>query len=308
MKRFIKEIVFLGLPLVLWAFFVVLIDPFNYFDISSLISNKLKEVNAFEVNPLLYTVIDLHHNPTENILIGDSRTEALPLDEIEKYSGKEYKKLIIYSAKLNEIFDLIYLANKEKKLKHVVIGINFSLFNEFAYNDRVKNVQDIIGNPLKYIYNKNVAQVCYYLIKAVFTGKGIDSKPDMTKEEFWKYIIETRAYQWYGKYKFSEKLENDLLALDNFAKENNIKLTFIIIPHNKEFHNRLVEFGLSEEENKFKTIMKNLNAEVVDYDYDNAITENKNYFLDPVHYNDEVGHILVNEIWNDKYTIGKKLK
>ena len=170
MKRFIKEIVFLGLPLVLWAFFVVLIDPFNYFDISSLISNKLKEVNAFEVNPLLYTVIDLHHNPTENILIGDSRTEALPLDEIEKYSGKEYKKLIIYSAKLNEIFDLIYLANKEKKLKHVVIGINFSLFNEFAYNDRVKNVQDIIGNPLKYIYNKNVAQVCYYLIKAVFTG------------------------------------------------------------------------------------------------------------------------------------------
>ena len=96
MKRFIKEIVFLGLPLVLWAFFVVLIDPFNYFDISSLISNKLKEVNAFEVNPLLYTVIDLHHNPTENILIGDSRTEALPLDEIEKYSGKEYKNKHVF--------------------------------------------------------------------------------------------------------------------------------------------------------------------------------------------------------------------
>ena len=308
MNKFLRNIAFLGLPLVIWAFFVILIDPFNYFGISSLISKEKKEQNALTVNPLLYNVIDLHHNPVENILIGDSITNALPLDEIEKISGEKYKKLILYSAKLNEIFEMIYLANSQKKLKNLVIGINFSLFNEFAFNDRVKTIESIIKKPLKYIFNRNVAQVCFYIMKAVFTGENINTNPPMLKDEFWKYIIETRAYQWYGRYKFSEKLQNDLMVLDSFAKENNIKLTFIIVPHNREFHNRLVEFGLSEAENKFKTIMGNLNATVIDYDYENIITVNKNNYSDPLHYNNEIGHLIVNEIWKDSLMIGRRLK
>jgi hypothetical protein len=308
MNKFLRDIAFLGLPLVTWAFFVILIDPFNYFGFSSLISKEKKEQNPSKVNPLLYNVIDLHHDPSEYIIIGDSRIGLLPLNEIEKNSGKKYKKLILNGAKLNEIFDLIYLANSEKKLKHLVVGINFSMFNEFAYNDRVKNVEGIVKNPLKYIYNRNVAQVCYYLMKAVVIGENINTIPSITKEEYWSYIIENIAYQWYGKYKYSEKLKNGLLTLDFFAQENNIKLTFIIVPHNREFHNRLVEFGLSEEEKKFKTIMKNLNATVIDYDFENEITENKNYFVDPYHSNDEVGHLIANEIWNDNFIIGRKLK
>lgn len=308
MTKFIRDILFLGLPLIFWAFLVILIDPFNYFGVSSLISKETKEQNSLQVNSLLYNVIDLQHAPVENLLIGDSRTGRLPLDEIQNISGKEYKKLILYGAKLNEIFDIIYLAHDKKKLNHLVIGINFSMFNEFAYNDRVKNVKEVVKNPLSYIYNRSVAQVCYFILKAVIIGKNINTTPGMTKEEYWKYIIENRAYQWYGRYKYSEKLQTDLLALDHFAKDNNINLTFIIIPHNQEFRNRLVEFGLSEEENRFKTLLENLNATVIDYDFENEITLNKIYFTDPVHYTNEIGHLIVNEVWNDSLNIGKKLK
>lgn len=298
----------LGLPLLIWAFLMILIDPFNYFGLSSLISKETKEQNSLQVNPLLYYIIDLQHDPVENLLIGDSRTGRLPLDEIQNISGKEYKKLILYGAKLNEIFDIIYLANNEKKLNHLVIGINFSMFNEFAYNDRVKNVKEVVKNPLSYIYNRSVAQVCYYILKAVIIGKNINTTPGMTKEEYWKYMIENRAYQWYGRYKYSEKLHNDLLALDHFAGDNKINLTFIIIPHNKEFRDRIVEFGLSEEENRFRALLENLNATVIDYDYENEITLNKNYFTDPVHYNNEIGNLIVNEVWKDSLIIGRKLK
>jgi hypothetical protein len=308
MWKFIKYILFLMLPLVLWALFVIIIDPCNYFGYSSVISNEIKEQNALMLNPLLYQAIDLHHYPCENMLIGDSRTETLPLKEIENISKKEYKKLTIYGAKLNEIFDLVYLANSEKKLKETVIGINFNMFNEFGYDDRVSNIKNILKNPLKYIYNRNIGQLCYYLIKASITGKKISSIPLMSKEEWWKWIIETKAYQWYGKYQYSEKLHNELLTLDNFAKKNDIKLTFIIVPHNREFHARLVDLGLSKDEINFKKIMANLNAKVIDYDYENKITLNKNYFIDPIHYNDEIGQLIVDEVWNDDYIFGKKLK
>ena len=130
----------------------------------------------------------------------------------------------------------------------------------------------------------------------------------MSREEFWRWNIETKAYHWYGKYKYSDKLHNDLLAMDSFTKNNNIKLTFIIVPHNREFHNWLVEFGLSKDENNFKTIMANLNATVIDYDYENVITTNKNNFSDPLHYNYKVGHLIVNEVFKDSLIIGRKLK
>jgi hypothetical protein len=308
MNKFIKNIAFFGLPLVLWAFFVILIDPFNYFNFSSLISKKIKEQNALEVNPLLYNAIDYRNDPCENVLIGDSRTEALPIDEIELICGETYKKLTIDGAKLNEIFDLIFLANGQKKLKHLVIGINFNMFNEFAYADRVTNIKSILKNPLRYIFNRNVAQVCFYVIRATFAGENIKSTPPMSREQYWKWYIETKAYYSYAKYKPSEKLHNDLLAMDSFAKANNIKLTFIIVPHNREFHNRLVEFGLSKEENNFKKIIANLNATVIDYDYENIITTNKDNFSDPVHYKNNVGHLIVNEVFKDSLIIGRKLK
>lgn len=307
MNKFLKTIFFLLLPLILWIFLVIIIDPFNYFRISALISTETKQKNAYKLNPLLYSVIDFRNNPCDNILIGDSRTGALPIEEINRLSGEIYKKITIDAAKLNEIFDLIYLADDYKRLKNLVIGVNFNMFNEFGYANRVKNVKDILDNPLKYIFNRSVAQVCYYTLKSAISGKNVESTPPMSREEFWEWNINNKAYHWYGKYKYSEKLHEDLLALDTFAKDNNIKLVLIIVPHHKEFHDKLVEFGLSEEELEFKKILSRLNAEVIDYDYENEITNIKENFSDPVHYNKAIGHLIVNEIWKSQFIIGRKL-
>jgi hypothetical protein len=308
MNKFFKDILLILLPLVLWSLFVVLIDPYNYFNISSLMSTAVKEKNSKNVNEILYNVIEYTHNPGDNLLIGDSRINYLPVNEIESISGEKYKKLVIPSAKLNEIFDMVYLANSTIKLRHIIIGINFTMMNEYAYADRIRNVKEILHNPLKYIFNRNIAQACYYVIKAKILNKNVETIPPMTREEWWKFFIETKSFEWYGKYRYSEKLSNNLIALDNFAKENNIELTLIDVPLNTEFRNKLVVYGLSEDEKNFKSTLGKLNAKVVDFDYENIITNNKDNFVDPIHTKLTIGHIIVNEVMKDSLVIGRRLK
>lgn len=305
MKRFLLNCFYLTIPFIVWAVVTVVVDPFNYFNFDFF--SKSSKKSAEGLNQLMYRTIDYKHDPCENILIGDSRTDLLPINLIEKLSNKKYKKLNTNAAKLNEIFELFYLVNEQKPLKRVVIGINFNMFNKYGFQDRISGLKNVLDNPLMYLYNKDVAEATLVTMEYIITKKNVDQKPPMTKEEFWKFNIQTKASDWYGKYAFPTELYKQLLDFDKFTKSHNIEVTFIIVPHNNEFHNRLIEFGLVEEEKRFKQIMSNLNAKVYDFDYLNPITLDKNNFTDPVHYNDSIAKLIVEEVWNNKLLIGKKL-
>lgn len=302
MKKFLKKIFLIISPIILWGLIIILIDPFCYFDHS--IVNKEHKKSSEMLNTLLYRTIDYEKHPCENMLIGDSRTDALPKELIEKLTSKKWKKLNTNAAKLNEIFDLFYMANENLKIKRVIIGINFNMFNEYGYMDRVTGIKKIQENPFMYIYNKDVAEAAYYILNNLISKKSFNSTPLMTKEEFWDWNISTKATHWYGKYKFPNELHKKLIDFDEFTKANNIEVIFIITPHHQEFHERLKYFGLEEEEKKFKEIMFKLNANVYDYDYDNEITRYRSNFNDPIHYNNAIGQLIVNEIFNNDLKIG----
>jgi hypothetical protein len=305
MRRFIVNSFLIAIPFMIWGLFIIAVDPFNYFNLR-LFSNESKK-SAEDLNQLMYRTVDYIKSPCENILIGDSRTELLPIELLQEIDNRKYKKMNTSGAKLNEIFELFYLANEHQKIKRVVIGINFNMFNKYGYQDRVSGLKRVLDNPLMYVYNKDVADAAYITSKYILTKKGVDFKPPMSVDEFWKWSIETKASDWYGKYEFPDKLHQELLDFDNYAKEKGIDVTFIIAPHHEEFHDRLVGFGLKEEEQRFKKIMAGLHAKVYDYDYPNAVTAAKNNFKDPVHYNDSIGNLIVKEIWNKKLLIGKEL-
>lgn len=307
MIRFLKNSLILSAPFVFWVIFVVVIDPFNYFGFSNAISGEVKEQNSGRLNTLLYRTISFKRYPTANILIGDSRTDLLPVSELERITGKHFGKLTNNAAKLNEIFELFYFANSYHKLETVVIGINFNMFNEYGYADRVKDIKEIISFPPRYVFSTSVAEACYFVLRAQIIGKDISDVPPMTREEFWKWNIEEKATHWYGKYKYPNELYAQMRKLDDFAIRNDINLIFIVVPHHREFHDRLIEFGLLNEELKFKEYLSSLNAKVIDYDFENEITIDKENFTDPVHYQESIGRLMVNEIWGNKILIGKPL-
>jgi hypothetical protein len=94
--------------------------------------------------------------------------------------------------------------------------------------------------------------------------------------------------------------------MEAYCKANNINLRLLIVPHQEEFHDRLVEFNLTREEKNFKNEIKNI-GRVIDFDFPNSITNCKSCFSDPIHTTDSVSKIIVNEIFSDSLTIGREL-
>ena len=297
-------------PIIAWICIVVIVDPFNYFNVSNTISENAKERSAQQINSLLYNTINFKNNLTNSIIIGDSRIRKLPTEEIKKLTGDDYYTMHSNAAKLNEIIDLfwfsdsLYFSASSTNLENVIIGINFNLYNEYSYSNRVADVKKLLDNKFIYIFNWSILEAVYLALKNDFFSLNPNKKKN--KETSWDYIIKTIAKNHYSKYKHPKETLLRLGEIGSYCKVNNINLVFLIVPHHKEFHNRLVKFNLVDEEENFKNDIKNI-GRVIDFDFPNSITNCKSCFSDPIHTTDSIGEIIVREIFSDSIIIGKEL-
>jgi hypothetical protein len=303
-KILLKKGFIFMLPILAWITIVVIVDPFNYFNISQKISEKAKLESAQKLNSLLYNVIDFKNSPSPHIIIGDSRIRKLPTDRIKELSGDDYHTLHANAAKLNEIIDLFWVADAYSELENVILGVNFNLYNEYAYSDRVTDAKELIKNPLIYIFNLDVLETVYLAVKNEFFG--IKKKEKRNGKLFWEYTINTVASNHYSKWKKPEKTLKRLKELSDYCKQKNINLTLLIVPHHKEFHDQLIKYDLSKAEINFKNKIKEI-GKVIDYDFPNRITNCKDCFGDPLHATDSISKVIIEDLFSDTLIIGKVL-
>src|SRR5579883_3191776 len=117
---FLRRSLLFVAPLVVWIIFIMIVDPFDYFNLVHLIPEQIKVDNAATLNKIMFTMLKAKHDPSENVIIGDSRVEDLSLEEIDQVSGKRYCRLSSNALKLNEALDLFWFANRLKPVKRVV--------------------------------------------------------------------------------------------------------------------------------------------------------------------------------------------
>jgi len=319
LKKIITKFSVFAIPILIWIGLLSIVDPFNYFQLNNFISIKSKEKTAKKFNSLLYNTIAFKNNPSPNIIIGDSRIKRFPLESIKKLSGDDYFILHSNAAKLNEIIDLFWLTNKKIKLENVIIGINFNLYNEFAYANRVSEVEEMTQNPLLYIFNGNVMEMTFKAAiyhfsnvaipdvkRNIMLKKELNGKSYKDKKVWWDYNIKTVAKNQYSKYKYPKKIKERLNEVNKYCEDNDINLIFINVPHNVEFSNRKNDFNLSNAEAQYKKDISEFGT-VIDYDFANQITNCKKCFTDPIHTNDSINLLMVREIFSDSLIIGKRL-
>ena len=319
LKKIITKFSVFAMPILIWIGLLSIVDPFNYFQLNNFISIKSKEKTAKKFNSLLYNTIAFKNNPSPNIIIGDSRIKRFPLESIKKLSGDDYFILHSNAAKLNEIIDLFWLTNKKIKLENVIIGINFNLYNEFAYANRVSEVEEMIQNPLLYIFNGNVMEMTFKaaiyhfsnvaipdVSRNIMLKKALNRKSYKDKKVWWDYNIKTVAKNQYSKYKYPKKIKERLNEVNKYCEDNDINLIFINVPHNVEFSSRKNDFNLSNAEANYKKDISEFGT-VIDYDFPNQITNCKKCFTDPIHTNDSINLLMVREIFSDSLIIGKRL-
>jgi len=305
LKILLRKGSFFILPIIAWVCIVIVVDPFNYFNLSNTISKHSKENSAQKLNSLLYNSINFKNHPTNNVIIGDSRIRRLPIQQLKKLTGDDYYTFHSNAAKLNEIIDLFWLTNQYSELENVIIGINFNLYNEYAYANRVADVQEMLRNPFIYIFNWNIAETVYLSLKNELFGILKNTRPN--KEKFWRHTITTVATNHYSKYRHPDATLKRLKEVSEYCLENNINLNLIIVPHYKEFHDRLVDFNLTEEEIQFKKEISTI-GRVIDFDFPNSITNCKHCFTDPIHTTDSISRIMVNDLFSDSLAVGKLLQ
>jgi len=306
MKKDVKILLMKGgifiTPIIIWIIVVISVDPFNYFNISKSISQESKTESAQKLNSLLYNLIEFKNNPEPNIIIGDSRIRKLPTDRIKEITGDNYYTLHANAAKFNEIIDLFWEANKYSKLENVILGINFNIYNEYAYSDRVSDAKELIENPLMYIFNQDILETVFLALRNHIIG--IKKEPKRDGKKFWEYTINTTAKNQYSKWKKPRKILQKLKEVETYCEEKNINLTILIVPNHRDFHSRLVAFNLLKEEYLFKEEIKNFNN-VIDYDFHNEITNCKKCYGDPLHTTDSISRVIIEDIYIDKVLIGK---
>ena len=230
------KILFAASPFLALGAFVVLVDPFNYFRLSRAISDATKHQNVYSINPVLWDTFSFVREPCPNIILGDSRAQLIPVDYLERRTGRPHKTLTATAAKINEIIDYFWLADSRIRLEKVYIVLNFNMFNYFAFANRVEGAVAATKNPFLYIYDRSVMHAAWLVTRAVLRGRGAaPGRPRMSKDEFWSWALQALSFQQYGKWKYPEREYERLKAISAHCREKGIDVVdgecpFIFLP------------------------------------------------------------------------------
>lgn len=297
MNKFIKKLLLFFSIYLLYLGLAYWIDPYDLFRTeTNQRLNELESKIAFPINQRLYLLKQYTENPSDVVLLGDSRTQSLSASLVEKLTNRSTANLAFGAAAISEIIDTFWYVTKIHDVHEVYIGLNFNLFNEFDYSGKAKEAIQLMGSPERYFFSKYCYKSLYHIIKAILTGRETEfGKPQVSKEEFWHYQLDSTAVLFYNKYKYPENYESGLKEISSYCEEKGIRLVFFIPPTHIDLQAIVKDFNLESEEKAFKMFLSN-NGKLLDFDYPSDITSSYDNFLDPFHFNDSISQIIIGKI------------
>jgi hypothetical protein len=294
--RFFRRMVVFALPFVLAGAFILIVDPFEYFRVVKLIPTETKYSIAKQIDPCFWRLNRFESAPTENVLLGDSRMEAINPDVIKRVSGETYTNLAYGGGTLREAFDSFWIAARRINLKHVYLGVALTSYNDYEISNRVQFYSSVRGNLALYLVNRGVWESSLYDVESAISGKEIKlGVPQMNKDEFWQ--VELGILQkYYDKYVEPKKYRKELRDISEYCLANGIELNFIIFPMHVDAQRQLVDSKMLENSEKMRRDLSKF-GRIFDFEVDNDINRDKANFNDPVHTNQFMQEMLINEIW-----------
>ena len=301
MRRFTLKALALACPFLLVAMLIIIIDPYNFWGVSKVISDDIKVKTSVALNPCLWRMIEYRRSPRPNILLGDSRMGALSQDEISRMSELPYFNFYYGGASLNEMIDTFWYAASLTKLRNVYMGVNFVLYNDYNYTARTEAVKALFDNPLLYFTNRSVLKTAFYNARMALSGR--DPKigvPSVSRDEYWRQMLNIGYYR---QYVYPIRYRKQLKLISEYCRNNSINLHFIIFPTHVDMQARINHYNLKNEYDKYKRELAELGT-TYDYDYKNELTVNAGDYRDPIHFTPRITSVLIREIWLGPMRIG----
>ncbi len=305
-RKMLGKIAIFALPFLLAGGFIVFVDPYNFLRTTSAVPDSIKAPIANDFNPAFWKLAKFNRQPTENILLGDSRMAPIDAETVKQVSGVEYANLGYGGASVREAIETFWLVSKKTKLKKVYLGINPEKFNDYEITNRVEFYKNATENPGLYFINRAVWEAAWYQIYQYSTGEKVDvAKVEATKDEFWQIDLDATK-KYYDKFAEPKKYREELMKISDYCKANNIELSFIIFPTHTDAQKLLKESSVAAHNQKMREDLSAL-GKVYDFDWENDLTSNRENFTDPVHINKEIQTVVIKEIWGNNLKYGKIL-
>lgn len=284
-----------------------MVDPFNFLNPHSPVSNEAKLRTAAKLNPFFWKMNLFTKKPVANILIGDSPVLTLRPEKIQELTGEEYFNFAYGGGTIREAANTFWFATQSVKLRKVYIGINLIHYNDAAYDDRTGFFLRMQQRPASYFLNRTVLQSALYATYSEMTHTDpAIGVPRINRETGWQETLASNA-KVYRDFKYPAKYKQELMKIVRYCKEHGIEVFFLILPSHVDLQRLAGDYRLEQTREQIKLELSEM-APVYDFDYENELTINKDNFKDPIHFKEQVGDLLVQEIWGGQLQHGRKLQ
>lgn len=244
--------------------------------------------------------------PAPNILLGDSRMQAVSAGRLKELTGEEFYNFGYGGGSLKESIDTFWFAAGRVKLRSVYIGLHLSSYNDYNYTERTKLYESVAHNPALYFVNRTVLQAALYDSYSRFSGTDMKlGAPTVGREAFWRDYLDNVLGGYYTNYVYPMRYKQELERVARYCREHGVRLVFVIFPSHVEAQQRVRDFRLERESEAFRRDLSAL-ATVYDFDYENEISTNRENYSDPVHTVGPVNELLMREVWLDQPRVARK--
>ena len=305
MKKFIKTILFFIVPFILLFGILYGIDPYNIFKQENNIKlSELKKQISYKINYPLYKLQEYYYNPTDIIVLGDSRANHLNKQNFDSIANEKITNMAYGGGTIQEIVETFWIINKIHKLKKVYIGVNFNLYNALNVRNTVKEADRLRKSKVSYLSSKYCIKSSFFILQSLMTEKKVEiEKPPFSREEFWKHQLKVSGPNFYKNYKYPIIYYDDFREISKYCSNNNIRLVFFIPPTHMDLQKKIKEYNLQKEYEQFKNDLSSLNTDVFDFNFENNMTKDKQNFGDPFHFNNTYEQIIIKVISSDKHKV-----
>jgi hypothetical protein len=296
-KRLIKKLALFLLPFGIYGAVIIAIDPYNYFSTNSFIPGELKQEISFKLNYALWRMVEYKRQPSDGLLLGDSRMMAIQAEDIRAVCGQEYYNFAYGGGSLKEALATFRFANDQTQLRRVAIGLDINTYNGSDTKDRVAEAQAALRNPLLYVTNNNVMLAAWKLVVSVVTRKTARiGEPVGDRESFWRQQLDVTARVYLENYRDPAFYRNELAEISAICRAQNIQLDFIIFPSHQDLMSKIGEYALVDADRVMREDLAKY-GRVFDFAWKNSLTADRASFTDPFHFTHEVSSIIVRSVW-----------
>lgn len=306
MKKYIKKGLFFCIPFLVIFIFIVVVDPYEFINISHIIKSKYKIDSynrSYESSPrgaMLWKVIHYTRNPRTNLIIGDSQGKTISESLVKEISGKDFFNFCIPGSSYETMFQTFWFAVDKCELESVYFQIGFMNYNGNKSYSLFHFAQDYIDDPYLYFVKKDILFDSFF---NAFYQISKDPKLVQRSYEYESYeeldeLSRLRLKLFFSDYSYPDEYYKELKKIVDYCHEKEIDVKFIILPTYYKILEYLESNNLITMRDKFKDDIKSL-AFVYDFDQPNEITKSRENFYDYFHPKPNIIDDLTEQIWRE---------